>query len=193
MKLASANLPTEYGHFKILVYQSKRNGREHTVLLKQKNKKNKFLVRIHSQCLTGDTFSSLKCDCRDQLVMSLKKIGKAQNGALIYLNQEGRGIGLTNKIKAYALQDRGFDTIQANKKLGLKTDLRDYEVAARILKDLKINKIILLTNNPDKINQLNKHGIKVLRSESIEAPPNKINKSYLKIKKDQLGHKLRMV
>lgn len=193
MKLASANLPTEYGHFKILVYQSKKDGREHTVLLKQKNKKNKFLVRIHSQCLTGDTFSSLKCDCRDQLVMSLKKIGKAQNGALIYLNQEGRGIGLTNKIKAYALQDRGFDTIQANKKLGLAADLRDYSVAAEILKDLDIFQIILLTNNPDKASQLASFGITVKKCIPLEVTPNRINKSYLKTKKEKMGHKLKLV
>lgn len=192
MKLAQAILPTEYGTFKVLVYKFK-DGLEHTVLLRKAKSNAPFLVRVHSSCLTGDTFSSLKCDCRDQLVKSLKKIGKSKNGALIYLNQEGRGIGLTNKIKAYALQNQGFDTIQANEKLGLKTDLRDYSVAAHILKDLKINNIILLTNNPDKISQLNKYGIKVIRNESIESPPNKINKSYLKIKKDQLGHKLSLV
>lgn len=193
IKTASATLPTEYGTFQVLIYRSKKDGLEHTVLLHRGKPKSPFLVRVHSSCLTGDTFSSLKCDCRDQLVMSLKKIGKSRNGALIYLNQEGRGIGLTNKIKAYALQDRGFDTIQANEKLGLKTDLRDYSVAAQILKDLKINSIILLTNNPDKISQLKRRGIEVLRSESIESPPNKINKNYLKIKKDQLGHKLSLV
>ncbi|MBI3109784.1 GTP cyclohydrolase II [Candidatus Daviesbacteria bacterium] len=193
MKPASANLPTKYGHFKIFVYQSKKDGREHTVLLKQKNKKDKFLVRIHSQCLTGDTFSSLKCDCRDQLVMSLKKIGKAQNGALIYLNQEGRGIGLTNKIKAYALQDRGLDTIQANKKLGLAADLRDYSVAAEVLKDLGIFQIILLTNNPDKASQLASFGITVKKCIPLEVRPNRINKSYLKTKKEKMGHKLKLV
>lgn len=192
MKLTSANLPTEYGTFKVLVYKSK-DGLEHTVLLRRDKSNTPFLVRVHSSCLTGDIFSSLKCDCRDQLVMSLKKIGKAQNGALIYLNQEGRGIGLTNKIKAYALQDQGFDTIQANEKLGLKTDLRDYKIAALIIKDLKINNIILLTNNPDKISQLTKHGIKVIKSESIEVPPNKNNENYLKIKKVKLGHKLQLV
>lgn len=193
MKLAKAILPTEYGTFEVLVYKSKKDGLEHTVLLRKSKSNAPFLVRVHSSCQTGDIFSSLKCDCRDQLVLSLKKIGKAKNGALIYLNQEGRGIGLTNKIKAYALQDQGFDTIQANKKLGLKTDLRNYSIAAHILKDLKIRNIILLTNNPDKISQLNKHGIKVVKSERLEAPPNKINKNYLKIKKDQLGHKLSLV
>lgn len=193
VKTASATLPTEYGTFQVLVYQSKKDGLEHTVLLRKGKSQTPFLVRIHSSCLTGDIFSSLKCDCRDQLVMSLKKIGKAQNGALIYLNQEGRGIGLTNKIKAYELQDQGFDTIQANEKLGLQADLRDYAVAAHILNDLQIKKIILLTNNPDKIQKLNERGIKVVQSERVEALPNKINKPYLKIKKDQLGHKLRMV
>lgn len=192
MKVAQALLPTEYGTFKVLVYKFK-DGLEHTVLLHRSKSDTPFLVRVHSSCSTGDIFSSLKCDCRDQLVMSLKKIGKAKNGALIYLNQEGRGIGLTNKIKAYALQDQGLDTIKANEKLGLEADLRDYSVAAQILKDLKINNIIMLTNNPDKISQLERYGIKVVRSERLEAPPNKINKQYLKTKKDQLGHKLSLV
>lgn len=193
VKRASATLPTIYGTFQVLVYRSKKDDLEHTVLLKRGKSKLPFLVRVHSSCLTGDTFSSLKCDCRDQLIKSLKKIGKADNGALIYLNQEGRGIGLTNKIKAYALQEEGFDTIQANEKLGFEADLRDYSVAAHILNDLKINRIILLTNNPDKISQLHGRGINVVRNERVEVPPNKINKSYLKIKKDQLGHKLRMI
>lgn len=193
MKLAEAILPTEYGTFEVLIYTSQKDGLEHTVLLRRGKSNTPFLVRVHSSCLTGDTFSSLRCDCRDQLLLSLKKIGKSKNGALIYLNQEGRGIGLTNKIKAYAFQDQGFDTIQANKKLGLMVDLRNYSVAAQILKDLEINSIILLTNNPDKISQLERHGIQVLRSERLEAPPNKINKSYLKIKKDRFGHKLSLV
>lgn len=193
IKTASANLPTEYGIFQVLVYRSKKDNLEHTVLLRRGKSNTPFLVRIHSSCLTGDIFSSLKCDCRDQLVMSLKKISKAQNGALIYLNQEGRGIGLTNKIKAYALQDKGLNTIQANERLGLAADLRDYSVAAHILNNLKINQVILLTNNPDKISQLNKFGIKVIQNQRVETPPNKINKNYLQTKKNQMGHKLRMV
>lgn len=193
IKTASANLPTEYGTFQVLVYRSTKDGLEHTVLLRRGKSNAPFLVRVHSSCLTGDTFSSLKCDCHSQLVKSLRKIGKVKNGALIYLNQEGRGIGLTNKIKAYALQDQGFDTIQANKKLGLEADLRDYSIAAHILDDLKIKKIILLTNNPDKINRLNEHGITVLRRQRLETPPNKTNRSYLQTKKNQMGHKLKMV
>lgn len=191
IKTASATLPTEYGSFQVLVYQSKEDRLEHTVLSK-KGKRKPILVRIHSQCLTGDTFSSLKCDCRDQLIKSLTKIGR-QGGVLIYLNQEGRGIGLTNKIKAYFLQDSGLDTVEANKKLGLGADLRDYKVAAQILKSLKISQISLLTNNPDKVNQLKSFGITVKSCIPLEINPNRLNIGYLKIKKDKLGHKLTLV
>lgn len=193
VKTASATLPTEYGTFQVLVYQSKKDGLEHTVLLRKGEPQTPFLVRVHSSCLTGDIFSSLKCDCRDQLVMSLKKIGKAQNGALIYLSQEGRGIGLTNKIKAYKLQEEGLDTIEANKKLGFADDLRDYKIAAGILKDLNIDRIVLLTNNPDKARQLASHGITILQCIPIEVAPNRLNKNYLKAKKHKLGHKLSLV
>lgn len=194
MKLASANLPTKYGHFKILVYQSKEDQREHAVLVKGKNlDRQSVLVRIHSQCLTGDVFSSLKCDCREQLITSLIKIGGAKNGVLIYLNQEGRGIGLSNKIKAYKLQEEGLDTIEANKKLGFADDLRDYKIAAQILKDLKLDKITLLTNNPDKASQLASQGITIVKCIPIEIAPNRLNKNYLKIKKSKLGHKLSLV
>ena len=194
MKLASANLPTKYGHFKILIYQSKEDQREHAVLVKGKNlNRQPVLVRIHSQCLTGDVFSSLKCDCRDQLITSLIKIGRAKKGVLIYLNQEGRGIGLSNKIKAYKLQEEGLDTIEANKKLGFASDLRDYKVAAQILKDLRIDKIALLTNNPDKAAQLAAYGITILKCVPIEVTPNQINKNYLKTKKNKLGHNLSLV
>ena len=160
-KVASATLPTTYGVFKIVIYRSLEDGLEHAVLIKGQNFTESVLARIHSQCLTGESFSSLRCDCQDQLIKSLTKIGKAKNGVLIYLSQEGRGIGLGNKIKAYALQEKGFDTVEANEQLGFAADPRSYRVAAQILKDLKIKQINLLTNNPDKINQLNKFGIKV--------------------------------
>lgn len=190
-KVSSAKLPTEYGAFKIIVYKSE-DKLEHTVLVAEEKLKKPALVRIHSSCLTGDVFSSLRCDCREQLVMSLEKIVK-EGGVLIYLNQEGRGIGLGNKIKAYALQEKGLDTIEANKQLGLVADSRDYKIAAQILKDLKISHIILMTNNPDKARQLNKYGIKVTKYVSVEIAPNQNNKSYLKTKKEKLGHKLRLV
>lgn len=192
IKIASATLPTSYGRFQIMVYQSVKDKSEHVVLAKGKRLKEPTLVRIHSQCLTGDVFSSFKCDCKEQLHKSLIKIGK-DGGVLIYLNQEGRGIGLANKIRAYALQEKGFDTIEANQKLGFAADLRDYKVASEILKDLNIYKIALLTNNPHKANQLISFGITVTKCLPLEVTPNKINKSYLKTKKNKLGHKLTLV
>lgn len=185
----SAILPTEYGTFKISVYQG-----EHTVLIKGANLSiEPVLVRIHSQCLTGDTFLSLRCDCRQQLHQSMKLIQKEDRGVIIYLNQEGRGIGLANKIKAYALQDSGLDTVEANKKLGLEADPRNYKIAAQILKYLKISKISLLTNNPDKENQIKRYGITVVNCIPLEVIPNRNNKNYLQTKKNKLGHKLSLV
>lgn len=192
-KTDSAHLPTKQGDFEILIYQSKKDLSEHTVLYKQSSVKQIPLVRIHSSCLTGDTFSSLRCDCHDQLIFALREIGKSKNGILIYLNQEGRGIGLTNKIKAYALQENGFDTVQANEQLGFAADPRSYEIAANILKDLNTTKINLLTNNPDKTIQLKKFGITIVSCIPIETAPNKINRSYLKTKKYKLGHRLKLV
>lgn len=191
IKKASAILPTIYGIFNIKVYTAAKL--EHVALLKGKNFKNPVLVRIHSRCLTGDVFSSLKCDCHEQLQESFTRIGRVKNGALIYLNQEGRGIGLVNKIKAYALQETGLDTIQANEQLGFTADPRSYKIAARILKDLGINEINLLTNNPDKAKQLKLYGIKVIKCIPLEIPPNKFSKNYLKTKKNKLGHKLKLV
>jgi len=193
-KTASAILPTLYGTYQLIVYQS-ADGLEHAVLLMENdfNKKRPILVRIHSQCLTGDTFLSLKCDCREQLHQSMKLIQQKGHGIIIYLNQEGRGIGLNNKIRAYALQDSGLDTVEANKKIGLGADLRDYKVAAQILKSLKISKISLLTNNPDKENQIKRYGITVINCIPLEVTPNPTNKNYLQTKKDKLGHKLSLV
>ena len=193
IKIASASLPTTHGVFNTVIYKSTRDELEHVVLVRGSNFKKPVLVRIHSQCLTGDVFSSLKCDCKDQLTTSLIRIGKAKSGVLIYLNQEGRGIGLGNKIKAYALQEKGVDTVNANNALGLHSDARSYQVAADILKDLKIKTINLLTNNPDKIDQLTQYGITVNKRIPLEVAPNQKNKSYLKTKKDKLGHKLNLV
>lgn len=189
--MASAHLPTIYGHFKIIVYNC-MDGLEHILLFKGKNIKGPTLVRIHSQCATGDIFSSLRCDCREQLIKALKRIGKARSGVIIYLNQEGRSIGLTNKIKSYSLQEQGFDTVEANKKLKLPVDGRTYKIAADILKDLGIVHIKLLTNNPDKVEQLRSEGIKVKRTP-LEVRPNDFNKGYLKTKKNKLNHKLNLV
>lgn len=193
MKIASATLPTQYGVFKIIVFKSKQDNLEHVALVKGRNFKKPVLVRIHSRCLTGDIFSSLRCDCREQLIASLTKISKVKNGVLIYLNQEGRGIGLTNKIKAYDLQENGLDTVEANKALGLPTDSRSYSIAARMLKKLGINTINLLTNNPDKINQLVQYGITVKKRIPLEITPHPAVLNYLETKKNKMGHKLKLV
>lgn len=199
-KAAEAKLPTKYGLFKIIVYKetlllrnkSLKDSREHAVLTIG-NFKKPVLTRIHSQCLTGDTFSSLRCDCGDQLKKSMRLIGNKGSGIILYLNQEGRGIGLTNKIKAYSLQDQGYDTVQANEALGFPKDLRSYKIAADILKDLKATDIYLLTNNPDKKDQLAKFGINILKRVPLEIKPNKIDLNYLKIKKRKMNHSLKLV
>lgn len=193
VRVSYANLPTIYGEFRIIIYKSIKDGLEHAVLVRGKILKPPSLVRIHSQCLTGDTFTSLRCDCGDQLDRSMSLISKSGSGAIVYLNQEGRGIGLTNKIKAYALQDKGMDTVQANKVLGFPPDLRDFKVAADILSDLGISKINLLTNNPNKKSQLSEFGIKVLKRIPLEIKPNKLNLKYLKTKKQKLNHQLKFV
>lgn len=192
-RVASAALPTIYGIFQIIVYKSKKDNLEHVTLLYGNKFKEPVLVRIHSECLTGEVFGSLKCDCKDQLNASFKKISKAKSGVLIYLNQEGRGIGLTNKIKAYTLQEKGLDTVQANEQLGFAADLRSYKVAAQILLDLRICKIQLLTNNPDKIYQLEKFGVTVEKCIPLEITPSQEDLNYLKTKKYKMGHKLKLV
>ena len=192
IKTASSNLSTKYGLFKIIIYKCSDVNLEHAVLTLGKFEK-PVLTRIHSQCLTGDTFFSLRCDCGEQLKKSMKLISKKGAGIILYLNQEGRGIGLTNKIKAYALQDKGYDKIEANEALGFPGDLRSYEIAADILKDLGALDIDLLTNNPDKKDQLAKFGIKILKRVPLEIKPNKVDLNYLKIKKRKMNHKLKFV
>lgn len=191
-KFASSELPTKYGLFKIIIYHSIADDKEHAIL-KMGKIKNSSLVRVHSQCLTGDTFTSLRCDCGDQLGESMKKISKNGSGIIIYLNQEGRGIGLTNKIRAYELQDKGMDTVEANQALGFSSDLRDFKVAADIIKDLGLSEINLLTNNPDKKSQLTQFGIKIKKRIPLEIKPNKVNLKYLKTKKQKLNHQLKFV
>ncbi len=189
VRVTQATLPTKYGIFQIVMYKSLSNNQEHTILTMGEIQIQPVQVRIHSQCFTGDTLFSLRCDCREQLEKSMEIIGKT-GGVLVYLNQEGRGIGLTNKIKAYALQDKGLDTVQANESLGFAPDGRDYKIATDILKDLGITEIKLLTNNPNKIEQLTEYGIHVIERIPLEITPNQFNKNYLETKKHKLHHQL---
>ncbi|MAE42822.1 GTP cyclohydrolase II [Candidatus Woesearchaeota archaeon] len=184
----TASLPTKYGAFTIYVYECK-DGQHNIALISGDIKQQPVLVRIHSECLTGESFHSLKCDCNEQLDKALKAIAK-ENGILIYLRQEGRGIGLLNKIKAYNLQDQGIDTVEANEQLGFKADMRDYTIGVQILVDLGIKKIKLMTNNPKKIQGLEKYGIEIVERVPLITKPTKTNQEYLKTKKEKLGHYL---
>lgn len=193
LRVASSHLPTVYGDWKIIVYRSIIDNLEHTVLIMGNPDKNSLLTRIHSQCLTGDTFSSLRCDCQAQLHKSMEIISKKGEGVILYLNQEGRGIGLGNKIRAYALQDTGLDTFEANEQLDFPADARNYAIAAEILCDLKFYKIDLLTNNPDKTKSLKLSGVTIQSVIPIETKPNKYNQKYLRTKKVKMGHVLKKV
>jgi len=187
--IASSRVPTDYGMFKLYLYESSIDKYQHVALVKGDVKgKKDVLVRVHSECLTGDIFGSRRCDCGEQLRKSLELIGERQRGVLLYMRQEGRGIGLANKIKAYALQDKGLDTVEANEQLGFKPDLRDYGIGAQILSDLGLKTIQLITNNPRKIVGLAGYGLKVVKRVSIEVQPNCSNMKYLTTKKKKLGH-----
>lgn|SRR3989338_3398333 len=184
---AQANLPTTYGNFRIHVFEDTKK-KEHVALVSCTiSKELPTLVRIHSQCLTGDALKSCKCDCGEQLDVALKMIA-AKGGVLVYLQQEGRGIGLANKIKAYALQEKGYDTVEANTKLGFKDDARDYTVGAQILSYLGVGKIRLLTNNPRKIEGLKKYKLDIVERVPMKSTENPYNKQYLRVKQEKLGH-----
>lgn len=194
-KIEEADLPTKYGHFKIMVFEDTIYHEHHIALVKGEIKKDlPTLVRAHSQCLTGDTFHSKRCDCGEQLHLSMKMIEKEGTGVILYMiEHEGRGIGLINKIKAYAIQEKGEDTVEANRKLGFKPDQRDYGVGAQILVSLGITKLKLITNNPRKFIGLSGYGLEIVERVSIEIPPNSKNLKYLKTKKEKMGHILELV
>ena len=186
-KIAEAKLPTHWGEFKVIAFEDKKLNEEH-LLLYMGELQNDSLLRIHSQCLTGDTLYSLKCDCGSQLAMALQRISEEGVGMIIYMAQEGRGIGLVNKIRAYELQDKGMNTIEANEALGFAADERDYSYCKEILSAVNISSVRLMTNNPRKIKGLEDVDIKVTERVSIEIEPNKHNQDYLKVKADKLGH-----
>ena len=189
--VARAALPTRYGRFTIYGFNGRGPQEEAIALVRGKlNGKTAPLVRVHSQCLTGDVLASLRCDCRAQLELSLRKIGQAGSGILLYLPQEGRGIGLMNKLRAYQLQDGGMDTVEANESLGFEADARDYDFSAQILKTLGATKIRLLSNNPEKVRQLEESGIRVVRRVACQPRVSKISRAYLQTKKSKMGHLL---
>jgi len=188
-----ANMPTDNGTFKIVGFENHIDGKEHIALVKGDVKgKEAVTVRIHSECFTGDILGSLRCDCGSQLKTAMRRIDKLGEGIILYLRQEGRGIGLLNKLRAYNLQEEGMDTLDANLHLGFGADMRDYAVAAQMLKALGVKSIKLLTNNPLKINGLEEYGIPVVEREEIEIEHNKVNKVYLKTKKERMGHLLKI-
>jgi 3,4-dihydroxy 2-butanone 4-phosphate synthase/GTP cyclohydrolase II len=186
-----AELPTRFGTFRAIAYHNELQDREHLALVKgQVRDKEDVLTRVHSRCLTGDVFGSLRCDCQAQLHRALQLIAQEGEGVLLYLNQEGRGIGLVNKIRAYNLQEKGMDTVEANHALGFDADMREYGIGAQILKDLGLSRIQLLTNNPKKIVGLNGYGLEVTDQISLEVCPGNENEEYLETKRDKMGHLL---
>jgi GTP cyclohydrolase II len=189
--VAQADLPTRYGRFRIYGFQGRGPQDEAIALVRGKlNGHAAPLVRVHSQCLTGDVLTSQRCDCRAQLELSMKKIGQSTSGILLYLPQEGRGIGLMNKLRAYELQDGGMDTVEANVSLGFAADAREYDFPAQILKKLGATKIRLLSNNPDKVKQLESSGVKVVQRVPCQPRISKISRRYLQTKKSKMGHLL---
>ena len=193
-RVAEARLPTEFGEFRIVGYRSLNSDEEFVALARgELSGECPTLVRIHSQCLTGDVFGSTKCDCGRQLRRAMELIGREGRGAIVYQQQEGRGIGILNKIRAYALQDEGADTIEANERLGLGADLREYEQCAEVLLDLGLGQVRVLSNNPAKVRALERAGLKVVERVSLEVTPTQAASHYLRTKKERMGHLLELV
>ncbi|GFM33334.1 bifunctional 3,4-dihydroxy-2-butanone-4-phosphate synthase/GTP cyclohydrolase II [Desulfovibrio subterraneus] len=190
-RVAEAKMPTKYGEFKVIAYENELEPATHIALVKGDIKgDDPVMVRVHSECLTGDVLGSVRCDCGDQLANAMCAIAQEGKGVILYMRQEGRGIGLANKIKAYALQDQGYDTVEANKKLGFKADLRDYGIGAQMLVDLGVRKMRMMTNNPKKIVGIEGYGIEVVERIPIEMDACQYNADYLRTKKDKMGHML---
>lgn len=192
-RVVSIQLPTDFGDFKMVGYSNTVDDKEHVAIVKGDiNPNEPILVRIHSECLTGDVFGSRRCDCGPQLHAALKQIEEAESGIILYMRQEGRGIGLLNKLLAYKLQEEGYDTVEANLRLGFADDLRTYDICAQMLKDLQATKIKLITNNPRKIKGLDEHGIEIVETVPIQLPTGEHNKRYMETKKEKLGHLLHL-
>ena len=188
-RVVTTQLPTRFGLFNAHLYRSVTDNKDHVALVKGDIVANKpTLVRVHSECLTGDVFGSLRCDCSDQLQAAMKLVEEEGCGVVLYMRQEGRGIGLVNKLKAYKLQDEGLDTVEANEKLGFRADLRDYGIGAQILRDLGVSQMRLMTNNPKKVVGLHGYGLEIAERVPLEVEPHEINEKYLKAKRDKLGH-----
>jgi 3,4-dihydroxy 2-butanone 4-phosphate synthase/GTP cyclohydrolase II len=188
-RVAETTLPTRYGEFSAIAYKSDIDPDEHLALVMGDiSTKEPVLVRVHSECLTGDVFGSLRCDCGEQVALAMESIAKEGRGVFLYMRQEGRGIGFHNKMRAYALQDKGLDTVEANLSLGFASDLRDYGIGAQILADLGLHQIRLLTNNPKKVIGLEGYGLKVVETLPIVTTPNPYNRDYLETKRKKLGH-----
>lgn len=187
----AVEMPTAYGDFQLIAFKQTNNDQEHLALVKGKwNEEEAVLVRVHSSCMTGDIFGSCRCDCGEQLHAAMRLVEQAGKGAIVYMNQEGRGIGLLNKLKAYKLQEQGMDTVQANLALGFKMDERDYGIGAQILRDLGIRKMKLMSNNPTKRAGLMGYGLEIVDHVSLEVPANKHNQDYLETKRDKMGHEI---
>ncbi len=188
-RIVTTKLPSRVGDFVLHLYKSETDEKEHLALVKGEIAEHEpTLVRVHSECLTGDVFGSMRCDCNEQLVAAMQTVEKNGKGVILYMRQEGRGIGLVNKLKAYKLQDDGMDTVEANEKLGFRPDLRDYGIGAQILRDLHVGKMRLMTNNPKKVVGLQGYGLEIVERVPLEVDPNFFNEHYLKAKRDKLGH-----